>query len=91
MKHQIEPPNRSKRRFAALARGVLWMIVGMTVLRVWFGTSPALPSAQAQIPDPAKQRLTLLKETKRTNQLLAEIKAILQGGTLNVRIAGADN
>jgi len=91
MKHPLNPKNRGKMRFAAFVKGALWVIVGLTVLRVWSGTSPTLPTAQAQIADPAQQRLKLLKEAKLTNQLLLEIKAILKDGTLNVRIAGADN
>ncbi len=82
---------RNTRRFPAIVRGALWTIAAMTILRVWFGASPALPTAQAQIPDAGKQRLTLVKETERTNKLLSDIKRLLERGTLNVRIEGADN
>jgi len=51
----------------------------------------AVEPAQAQLPDPALQRVRMLEEARRTNELLAEIKALLEKHTFNVRMQGADN
>jgi hypothetical protein len=67
----------------------LFMLV--TVFRVWLGPMPIVERAQAQIPDPGRQRLELIEELRHTNQLLSEIKRTLEKGTLNVRLEGADN
>lgn len=82
----VSAPRR--RRFRRVA---VYAFVIATSLRVWLGWGPALPRAQAQIPDPARQRLTLLEEARRTNQLLSDIKRLLESGTLNVRVLPADN
>ncbi len=79
------------RRFPRMGRCALWTIAALTILRVWFGASPVLPTARAQIPDSGKQRLSILKEAQLTNKLLADIKGLLERGTLNVRVEGADN
>lgn len=91
MTTEMQPRVARRRRFAVKLRGGLWLLAGATILRVWFDASPALPTAEAQLPDAAKQRITLLQEVRRTNQLLSDIKAFLERGTLNVRVAGADN
>ena len=72
-------------------RTVIGLGALLTVLRVWTGPVPLIEPASAQIPDSGLQRQQLLDETRRTNQLLQEIKQILNTGTLNVRFPGADN
>lgn len=71
--------------------GVLITFVVLTCLRIWTESTPILPSAHAQLPDSAVQRFTLISEARKTNQLLLEIKQILQTQTLHVRVEGADN
>lgn len=71
--------------------GVLIAFVVLTCLRIWTESTPVLPSAHAQLPDSAGQRLALIREAQKTNQLLREIKQILQTQTLHVRVEGADN
>ena len=66
-------------------------LVLATCIRVWLGPTSVLEQAQAQIPDSGKQRKMLLEETRRTNQLLNEIKALREDHTFNVRVQGADN
>ncbi|MBN4058910.1 hypothetical protein JYU10_00405 [bacterium AH-315-J04] len=44
----------------------------------------------AQVPDSGKQRILLIEQATRTNQLLAEIKQILAKDTLKVQWEGAD-
>ncbi|MCO6439322.1 MAG: hypothetical protein J5J06_19710 [Phycisphaerae bacterium] len=62
-----------------------------TLIRVWLGPIISAPTAVAQIPDAGAQRMQLLEETRKTNQLLTEIRQILLTHTFNVRAAGADN
>jgi len=70
------------------------LVVGfvlLSCLRAWIGTAPQSDVALAQIPDSGLQRKLLIEESKRTNQLLTEIRQILSERTFNVRIQGADN
>jgi len=73
------------------ARGALVAFLVLSALRSWVGAPPVLDSAVAQIPDSLAQRRQMIDESKTTNQLLSDIKRVLESGTLNVRIAGADN
>lgn len=73
------------------SRVLLGLAVLATCIRIWFGPPALIDSAQAQIPDSGKQRIQLLEEARRTNRILTEIKQILEGRTLNVRVVGADN
>lgn len=72
------------------ARILFLIVVLATCFRVWVGPFPLTSQAQAQLPDSALQRIQLLKESRRTNQILGEIKQLLQSHTLNVRVVGAD-
>ena len=72
-------------------RAALGILVLGTCLRVWLGPTTVISPAQAQIPDSGMQRKLLLEETRRTNQLLKEIKQLLEKHTFNVRVDGADN
>ncbi len=72
-------------------QGAICAFVLLTCLRVWVEPAPLLQVAEAQIPDAAMQRKLILDEARQTNQLLTEIKQLLENRTLNVRIQGADN
>jgi len=74
-----------------LARIVVGALLLVTCLRVWVGPDSGLPAAQAQLANPAAQRLEAVQEMQRTNELLVEIRDILNKGTLHVRLEGADN
>lgn len=89
MKHHILP--RKRATSATLLGAAATLFVLLTCLRVWVGPFPILREARAQIPDSGLQRKLLLEEAQRTNQLLSDIKRILESGDLNVRIKGADN
>ena len=80
----------SRRQTRTGLRGLAVLFVLVTLLRVWVGPMGVLAPAQAQIPDSGLQRKLLLDETRRTNQLLAEIKQLMETGTLNVKIQQAD-
>jgi len=72
-------------------RGLVALAVLVTCLRVWVGPFTLNESVAAQIPDSAAQRNLLLAETRQTNELLTQIRQLLEKGALNVRIVGADN
>ncbi len=72
-------------------RGSVGALLVLTCLRVWLGPEPILPRAEAQLPNPAAQRLEIVKELRRTNELLEAIDKRLKTGTLHVRLEGADN
>lgn len=74
-----------------LLHGGISLFALLTCIRVWVGPQAILEQAQAQIPDSGMQRKLLLEETRKTNQLLLEIKQLLKTHTFNVRIQGADN
>jgi hypothetical protein len=67
------------------------LLVALTCLRIWLGPFPLLERAEAQIPDAGLQRKQILEEAKHTNELLSDIKRILESQTLHVRLEGADN
>ena len=81
----------SQRQQDRILRSLVMVFVLVTCIRVWLGPVPVLSSAEAQLPDSALQRIKLIDATRRTNEILDEIKQILTDGTLNVRIGGADN
>lgn len=83
--------NTEKTMGQRLLRAGIGLLMLATVLRVWLGPVPMIERAEAQLPDPGRQRLELIEEARRTNQLLSEIKRTLEKGTLNVRLQGADN
>ncbi len=74
-----------------LIRGAMLLFLLLTCLRVWAPSLSVESPAQAQIPDSGLQRKQILEEVKESNRLLAEIRLLLEKGTLNVRVKGADN
>lgn len=79
------------RRRRSTWTGVVGVLLLLACLRAWFGPFALVEPALAQIPDSGLQRKQILEEARRTNQLLEEIKKILQEHTLNVRLRSADN
>lgn len=84
-------PRRYQYQNSRWLYGVFGLFLLLTCIRVWVGPAAILEQAQAQVPDSGKQRRLLLEETRRTNQLLTEIRQLLEAHTFNVRIQGADN
>lgn len=84
-------PSHYQYQYSRWTRAAILLFVLMTCVRVWVGPMPLVAEARAQIPDSGKQRLQLLQETQRTNQILNEIKQLLKGHTFKVRVEGADN
>ena len=83
--------HRTTRFHERLLKLGLGIVVLVTLLRVWVAPVAWDQPASAQIPDAGLQRNQLLEETRKTNQMLSDIKRILEKGTLNVRLQGADN
>lgn len=81
----------SQHRKPMFLQVLLGAFVLLTCVRVWTGSQPILPRATAQIPDSGAQRKLLIDEVRRSNELLSQIKQLLEKGTLNVRLRGADN
>ena len=67
------------------------LVALITCLRVWAGPVGWIDRAEAQRLDPGQQRNLQLKELRRTNAILTEIKDLLASQTFNVRGKGADN
>jgi len=86
----IETVYSEPRRNRFVNRLVTFFVV-LTCLRIWLGPFPLLERAEAQIPDAGLQRKQILDEAKHTNELLSDIKRILESQTLHVRLEGADN
>jgi len=51
---------------------------------------PRQSAAVAQIPDTGRQRQDIVNETRRTNELLAQILEHLQGGAIKVVVESPD-
>lgn len=81
----------SHRREQRFWRSLFVVLMVLTCLRIWLGPVESVPRVQAQVQNPAAQRLALISEVRQTNELLAEIVRILSHRTLHVRIEGADN
>ena len=84
-------PLRDNAKKSQWLRWPIGLLILVTCLRVWVGPTPILQEARGQLPDRAKQRALLLDEARRTNQLLEQIKTLMQEHTFNVRVQGADN
>lgn len=78
------------RKVGLLRAGIIVFVLA-SCLRAWVGSVPVLATARAQIPDSGLQRKQVIEASRRTNELLTEIKQLLATGTFNVRIVGADN
>ena len=69
----------------------LGLLLVATFLKSWFPGERVLPMAEAQVSNPANQRRDLVREARRTNELLTDIKRILESGELHVRVEATDN
>lgn len=88
MTDSLLPQKSRSHRF--VDRLVVFFVI-LTCFRIWIGPFPLLERAEAQIPDAGLQRKQLVDEARRTNELLSDIKRILETQTLHVRLQGADN
>ena len=63
----------------------------ITFARVWLPSVTEPAAAEAQIPDAGAQRVQLVEEARRTNEILTEIRDILRKEPLQVIVRSADN
>lgn len=70
---------------------ILGVLLVATFFKAWAPQEPVLSVAQAQVSNPAEQRRQLVAQARRTNELLSDIKRILESGKLHVRVDAADN
>lgn len=66
------------------------IFAGGLVVGLLAGEFVRLPKAQAQIPDPAAQRMAAQKASSQTNLLLKEMIKVLRTETLKVEVVGSD-
>jgi len=78
-------------RFRKFANSAMMVLVLATCLGVWFRPGLLANTAKAQIPDAGLQRKKLLEAAERTNQLLEEIKAILESHTATLPAPAAED
>jgi hypothetical protein len=62
---------------------------GLILIGQWTGGG-YLPSAQAQVPDPANRQMQMIDELKSVNAKLDAMFQLLQGGELQVKVAKSE-
>lgn len=78
-------------RFTRGTLAVIAMLLVVIAVELW-GTQPSsLPTAQAQIPDSGRQRMEMIDEARRTNDLLAEILGHLRTKPVKVQMESTDS
>lgn len=66
--------------------GAIVVLQGLILLGQWTG-GVSLPSASAQIPDPANRQMQMIDQLTQINGKLDQMVGILQGGDLQVKVA----
>jgi hypothetical protein len=67
-----------------------WLLIAVLIVAAWLLWPPHAgdpPAAQAQIPDPAAQRLALQAELQKVSAELVEIHKLLASGKLHVVVS----
>lgn len=83
-------PASCKDASGKVLRAALIVFVLLTCIRVWVGPIDVVPTAKAQIPDAAAQRIEMSRQQQRTNELLEQILDTLRNSTLKVQMEGTD-
>ena len=65
------------------------VLQGLILIGQWTGGG-YLPSAQAQVPDPANRQMQMIEELKGLNTKMDQVVSILQGGDLQVKVAKSE-
>ncbi len=68
---------------------VVVVLQGLILIGQWTGGA-YLPTAQAQVPDPANRQMQMIDELKSINVKLDTMVSMLQGGELQVKVAKAE-
>jgi hypothetical protein len=77
-------------RFTRSLLCILTALLGIVAVELWVALPSTAPAAVAQIPDTGLQRLQIVEEARKTNELLREILDHLKNGTVKVRTESAD-
>ncbi len=85
MANQTQQPNRQ------ILRVILGAFLLVTCIKVWLGPANVVQTAEAQIPNAGTQRIQLVNEVRKSNELLAQIALTLKSQTLKVEVQGTDN
>jgi hypothetical protein len=86
----IRPPHQPPRRLS-WGNAALLAIGLATCAKVWMPSAKLVEPAHGQLPNPAVARQELVRIGARTNELLTDIKRILESQTLHVTLEPADN
>jgi len=85
------PNPQSRTRRSSPWSAILIAFALVTCVKVWLPREPIVTPVQAQVPNPADDRKEEILLLRRTNELLTDIKRILESQTLHVVIERADN
>lgn len=77
-------------RFTRTILTVITALLAVIAVELWFGRPNMVPAARAQIPDSGKQRHDLLREQKRTSDLLKQVLDHIRTKPIKVRIDATD-
>ncbi|MCG8406511.1 MAG: hypothetical protein MI923_15055 [Phycisphaerales bacterium] len=86
----MQESKRAQDRFSRWLLVAIAMLLAVNAVGLWDNRTSILPTAQAQIPDTAKQRQQLVKESRRTNELLSQILTHLRTKAIKVQIEATD-
>ena len=67
------------------------VLQGLILVGQWTGGHNYLTTARAQVPDPANRQLQMVDELREINTKLDKIAGLLEGGTLQVKVAKSDD
>ena len=73
-----------------LLAGVL-VLQALILIGQWTGGGNYLPSASAQVPDPANRQMQMIDSLKSIDGKLDQIVSILQNGDLQVKVAKTED
>ena len=66
---------------------VIVVLQGLILIGQWTGGAALLPTAQAQVPDPANRQMQMIDELKTINGKLDQLISVLKDGELQVKVA----
>jgi hypothetical protein len=70
---------------------VIVVLQGLILIGQWTGgSSGVLPTAHAQIPDPANRQMQMIDELKNINGKMDQVISILRDGELQVKVAKSE-
>ena len=77
-------------RFTRGLLTVLTALLAVIAVELWVAMPDGSSVARAQIPDTGLQRLQIIEEARKTNQILEQIREQLREGCMKVRLEDTD-